>query len=828
MVHSPVSDRQKILFILAFSAVLLIAGISVFAGGTFSQVLVHTCIIIFFGLVLTALLYERRLSIKTSADTEAISHALLDASADAAMLIDRFETILGINDAGALPLGFPKHDLVGRTLEDVLRPEHLTEWRGYLSQAILLGQAQVFNSVRGDRQFENRVYPIADSNGVVVRLGLYKRDITDQIRSEQELRDNRDFLQSVIDHMPVTMFVKDAETRQFLIWNKYAESLYGIPAAEILGKLDEDLFPTHEAEFFRSTDTKMLEKGEIIDIPEETVQSRSHGQIYIHTIKVPVKDERDSTRYILGFSENVTERRRAFAELKRSEERLRKAQEAANIGSWELDLKTKKMWASECSFMLYGVEVTPDFCVTLSDAQDLVHPHDRERMDLALNDLLADGTYYDVEYKINRRSDGETRIMHSRAELLRDTNGAPWKVIGTLQDITERKMLEHQLIQAQKLEGIGTLAGGIAHDFNNLLAMVLGTAELLKRKLLSSPDLHRHIDRIIETTHRGTSITRQLLVFSRQDFAELEAISLSHILTEVHEMMLHFLPKDITVHVDIQVQNGLIMGDSGYIHQALMNLAINARDAMTRGGTLTFAEHSVDASRLRSRFPRIEDGMYIAVSVSDTGSGMSEEVRRKIFDPFFTTKDRGKGTGLGLAIVHSIVQSHKGFIDVQSELGNGTTFTMYFPALSQRLQPPVPAIEPGEGGHETILLVDDEDIIREMLEEHLLDQGYAVMTASNGMEALEKFSAHGSDIDLVITDLGMPQMDGEALFARLSAIDPAVKVIISSGYLDNSSKNDMLAKGVKDVLTKPYKFSDIQRSIRTVLDRASAITTQES
>ncbi|HLP16871.1 MAG TPA: PAS domain S-box protein [Bacteroidota bacterium] len=807
---------MRLSFALGLAVVIVCS--SLFASGVVATYLFHLAFFSVVALAAVTLLYERRNSIKISMDSEAIAHALLDASIDAAILIDRSETILAVNDTVAMSYGYSKRDMCGKKLEEILCTNELAEWRNYLSSVLLLGQTQIFGTARNNRHFENRVYPIVDSHGRVVRLGLYKRDVTEQIHSEQSLRENRDFLQSIINHVPVTMFVKDAETRQYLIWNKFGEELYGITAEEALGKTDDAFVPKERAEALRKKDDELLAHRVIVDIPEEVVQSRVHGLMYIHTLKVPVYDEQGRPRYILGFSENITERRRAYDELRLSEERLRKAQDAAHIGSWELDFATQMLWGSECAFDIYGLEMTQDQTLPLDEVQRIVQTHDRERMDLALSDLINYGTTYDVEFRINRFNDGESRMVQSRGELLRDDQGRPLKIVGTLQDITERKLLEHQLIQAQKLEGIGTLAGGIAHDFNNLLAMVLGTAELLKKRLAKMPDLHRHIDRIIETTQRGTSITKQLLLFSRQDFADLEAISLSHIIAEVQEMMAHFLPKDITVKIDIGVQNGIIMGDSGYIHQALMNLAINARDAMPHGGTLTFSASSVDSTKLRTRFSDVEDGAYIALSVSDTGRGMNDDVRRKIYDPFFTTKDKGKGTGLGLAIVHSIVKSHRGFIDVETELDQGSTFTMYFPALAQRKLPSRTTVDRCERGNETILLVDDEKIIREMLEEHLLAEGYAVMIASNGAEALEKYTHHSRDIDLVITDLGMPHMDGEVLFAKLREMNPVVKVIISSGYLDKTSKTDMIARGVKDVLTKPYKFDEIQRSIRSVLD----------
>jgi PAS domain S-box-containing protein len=389
---------------------------------------------------------------------------------------------------------------------------------------------------------------------------------------------------------------------------------------------------------------------------------------------------------------------------------------------------------------------------------------------------------------------------------------------GVLRDVTERIRSERQLLQAQKLDGIGTLAGGIAHDFNNLLAMILGAAELLHRQTLSLPHLQKNVERIIQASERGTSISRQLLLFSRPDEAELKPISISNTIIELQEMLRHFLPKSIVIETKIDVECGMIMGDMGQIHQALMNLVLNASDAMQGHGVLTIREFSIDTKNPQSSDPAKVSRPHIAVSVTDTGIGMDQSVVAKIFDPFFSTKQPGKGTGLGLAIVHGIVKNHRGFIDVYSKVNEGSTFTLYFPAINWKEdQPDRTIFLPEDKQSGTILLVDDEKIIRDMLVEFLEECGYTLLTAANGVEGLRLYEERAKDIDLVITDLGMPEIGGEELYHELRKLDRRVKVIVSSGYLDGSTKTDLLHIGVKDVLTKPYKFEDIRRVVRETI-----------
>ncbi|MGE5315863.1 MAG: two-component system sensor histidine kinase NtrB [Acidobacteriota bacterium] len=294
--------------------------------------------------------------------------------------------------------------------------------------------------------------------------------------------------------------------------------------------------------------------------------------------------------------------------------------------------------------------------------------------------IMRTGKPLEVEEEYTN-PDGSRQFMRVVKSPVFSSDGKVVGSQGILFDVTERKMLEHQLVQVQKLEGIGTLAGGIAHDFNNILAMIMGSAEMLRLRIGDQPDLTKFADRIIGASQRGTSISRQLLIFSRPETPEFKEVSLPQIISELRDMLTHFLSKSITIRTDIQSDGGSIRGDAGQIHQAVLNLAINAGDAMKNNGTLTIRVWTVAKEAMRRHFGLSDDRCYAAVSVADTGTGIDTEKLEKIFDPFFTTKEKGKGTGLGLSIVHGIVKSHHGFIDVDSVPGKGTTFTMYFPMV---------------------------------------------------------------------------------------------------------------------------------------------------
>lgn len=432
-----------------------------------------------------------------------------------------------------------------------------------------------------------------------------------------------------------------------------------------------------------------------------------------------------------------------------------------------------------------------------------------------LQPLYKQGTV--VSKSVHVSKDGMSIPVEISSTLV-DYRGAQ-VILASIRDITDRKRLEQQLLQSHKLEGVGTLVGGIANDFNNLLAMVLGSAELLRAHVAGQEECEKYVNRIIEASERGASISRQLLIFSRPDFAELKPISLSHTISEMEEMLKHFLRKTIVIKTTIALENGIIMGDGKQIQQALLNLALNADDAMGGTGTLTIKAATIAPEYFKKRFMFESPVPFVAVSISDTGIGMEEPMIAQIFDPYFTTKDRGKGTGLGLAIVHGIVKNHNGFIDVESTPGIGSTFTLYFPTVA-RVDDATQAPEPQQAqiNTESILVVDDEILLRDTLREYLGQAGYRVSTATNGIEALEYFKVHYNTIDLVITDLGMPEMGGEELYRVLHKIDPTLKVIITSGFLDGSTRSQLFEMGVKDVLTKPYRMREIKRVVRTILN----------
>ncbi|MGE5313369.1 MAG: PAS domain S-box protein [Acidobacteriota bacterium] len=524
--------------------------------------------------------------------------------------------------------------------------------------------------------------------------------------------------------------------------------------------------------------------------------------------------------HMIGTIQDITERKNAETALRESEIRFKEIFDKAPLGYHELDAEGRiiRVNSTEAAMLGYTQEE-----MVGKYAWSFIEEEERSRL-ACLKKLRGESEPGQGFERKFRRKDGTLLYVLLDDLIIRNDEGTIIGIRTALQDITDRKRLEQQLLQSQKLEGVGTLAGGIAHDFNNLLAVILGSAELLRLHTADIPEINKYVDHIVSASERGKSISRQLLIFSRPDQAELKPISLSHTITELQSLLEHFLPKSISIRTSIEIDNGIIMGDAGQIHQALLNLALNAGDAMTNSGTLMIKEYSVPPEFMKHRFGDQSSVPYVAVCVSDTGRGMEPALIEKIFTPFFSTKERGKGTGLGLAIVHGIMKNHRGFIDVESTPGSGTTFTLFFPLAPM---PPKERcgtdVRPQENHTENILIVDDEELLRETLSEFLSEVGYHVHTAVNGVEALKYFEENHDSISLVVTDLGMPEMGGEELFRRIRKIDAKAKVMVSSGYLDGTTKHDLLSMGFVSVLTKPFMLKEIRESIRkTLADQPSA------
>jgi two-component system, cell cycle sensor histidine kinase and response regulator CckA len=421
----------------------------------------------------------------------------------------------------------------------------------------------------------------------------------------------------------------------------------------------------------------------------------------------------------------------------------------------------------------------------------------------------------------NKRKDGSLYTEEMTITPVCQAHGEISHFIAIKQDVTERKRFQQELLQSQKIQSIGTLAGGVAHDFNNILAIILIYAALLERSAENRVKVVESSRAISRAVDRGKELVRQILTFARKTDVVFEPMSIADLVDEFLSMLKQTFPKTITFVENIEKDLPFISADRAQIHQVILNLCVNARDAMPNGGLITVKVGRQTKAYIQNRFPVADYDSYICVSVADTGEGIEKAILPRIFDPFFTTKEMGKGTGLGLAVVYGVIQSHHGFVEVESTPGHGTIFRLYFPisSLNEHTAETPLTIEPYTlGGSETILLVEDEELLLDSVHQLLESKGYKVYVAQDGKEAVKLFRRHNREIDLVLTDLGLPGISGKEEFAKLKEIDLGVKVIMSSGFFEPDVKSELLKAGVKGFIQKPYIPDEILRVIRFVLD----------
>ena len=503
----------------------------------------------------------------------------------------------------------------------------------------------------------------------------------------------------------------------------------------------------------------------------------------------------------------------ARAGLQESEDRLKKAQAMAHVGGWELDLRTNVLLASEEAFRIYGLEYDPKG-LSLNVVQKAVLPEQRARLDQALKDLIGKKGGYDQEFMIAPVAGGELRHIHSKAELVCGADGAPLKVEGILQDVTEHKKAQEALRQAQKLDSIGQLSGGIAHDLNNLLGPILGYADFLSKSLEPGDQRLTDIGEIVKAADRAAGLVRKLLAFSRKQVMEPKVVELNDVISEMARLLERVVSERQTLRLTFGTGTAVKV-DPGQLEQVLLNLVLNARDAMEKSGEIGIETFSLETAQAAPAVGgTLAPGCYVVLRVSDTGSGMDAVTQSKIFEPFFTTKGQGKGLGLGLPSVYGIVKQSGGEIQVESAPGKGAVFSIYFPCaqgavIGAGAAAPM-AVESGAG---VVVVAEDDETMRRITRRILTAAGYSVLEAENGREALEVLAKAGGQAALLLTDIAMPEMDGTELSLEVFKRYPFMKVLCMSGYVDKEGEVGRVLGAKAEFIQKPFSPDALTRKV---------------
>lgn len=453
-----------------------------------------------------------------------------------------------------------------------------------------------------------------------------------------------------------------------------------------------------------------------------------------------------------------------------------------------------------------------------TSAYEQIHPDDQPAVKLAADEAKKTGIGRRVEYRIRHKS-GEWRVLESTASAVRNDDGAVEKLIIVNRDITERRHLEQQLLLSQRLEAVGKLSGGIAHDFNNILGVIIGYSEALLQKMAADDPMREAVDEIEKAGQRAAALTQQLLAFSRKQVLEPKVLELNSIVVDVEKMLRRLIGEDVDLEIIPSPTLGRVKADRGQVEQVILNLAVNARDAMPRGGHLKIETMNADLDENDVRLKRyVVPGHYVMLQVSDTGMGMSAEVQSHIFEPFYTTKEQGKGTGLGLATVYGVVKQSGGYIWVESEIGKGTKFQVYLPRAEGAVtEMPRKESSLATQGLGTILVAEDEPSLRKLTCNTLKDAGYKVLEAENAPKAIEIAKNFDCDIDLLLTDVVMPGMSGRELAENLSLKCPRMKILYMSGYTDGAvATHGVLESGIV-ILRKPFSRAQLQQNVAEML-----------
>jgi PAS domain S-box-containing protein len=593
-------------------------------------------------------------------------------------------------------------------------------------------------------------------------------------------------------------------------WNQGACRTYGWEKNEALGQQMHALLHTELSGGADNLESSLKEQSHW---EGELEQVRRNGERIIVASRWTTEAENAASPR-LQINTDITARRREESALRESEGRHRRFVMENFTGTLSIGADGRIATCNPAFVQIFGFgsieeATTGNFLELLRSRKDgvelleMVRQHGIvERHELEMSQRDGDPVYV-VARLVGSFTEGE--LMGLQVYLFNDT---------------KRKRLEQQLIQTQKMEGLGTLAGGIAHDFNNILAIILGYTNRLETLRAKPSEVPGAIKVIKDAVDRGAALVQQLLTSARQTEARFSSLDLNALVRELEKMLQATFPKMIDFELHLHPNLPVITADRSQIHQVLLNLTVNARDAMPNGGTLTLETSMTPGTELTEFFSGAGSQNYACVKVRDTGTGMTRQVKSHIFEPFFTTKERGKGTGLGLSVVYGVVNNHRGFVQVESEPGAGTTFMVYLPFehfMAESGAGAARKIQRRSNAPQTILLVEDEEMLRELGKTILEGEGYRVLAAKDGMEAVELFEANRDDIGLVVCDLGLPRLGGREAFLKMKESRPSVRAIVASGYLEPSIRSELLKAGVIDTIQKPYDFSYLLEKIRSAI-----------
>jgi PAS domain S-box-containing protein len=776
-------------------------------------------------------------------ESEAKFRALFENSNDAIFLHGlgpggRAEKFAEVNRLACERLGYSREELLALSPADIDAGHMREARRAALDRLARDGQAvfEMWHRAKDGRELPVEISARVFGYGGRSHALSIARDITARRAAADELREAKNLLESIVENIPLMLFLKDAADLRYVLFNKAGEELLGHSRGDLLGKSDLDFFPAAQAEFFISKDREVLKACGSVDIPEEPIDTARKGRRLLHTRKVCIKGADGTAKHLLGISEDITERKELeAAAVKAREAIVTLAQrnelllESLGEGVYGVDKEGEITFANKAAEEILGYS-----------AADLIGRHSHtlfhhakpggspyHSQDCPIYATSRDGQERRVESEVFWKKDGAAVQVEYLATPVKESGLLTGAVV-CFTDITQRKRaetekaaLEARLLQSQKMEAVGRLAGGVAHDFNNILTAIKYYAGVIRDGFADDAPSRTDAIEILTASDRAAALTRQLLTFSRRQVIMPKVVDLNPIIADMIKMLKSVIGEDIILETGLSGTPCLVLADSGQLEQVVMNLAVNARDAMPKGGTLTLATEIVagDAKSVAAR-RELPPGQLVRFTARDTGHGMTDEVKSHAFEPFFTTKPAGRGTGLGLATILGIVKQSGGEIELESEPGKGTAFFIYLPLAEGdgRTAAKPPEKQTSLRGRETVLLVEDDRMLRRLGERLLAENGYTVISAANGTDALQALEQYGRPVDLLITDVVMPGMNGRELALEIARRGLAGRTLYMSGYTDEAiSKHGVLEPGLAFIY-KPFTADGLAAKLREVLE----------
>ena len=752
-------------------------------------------------------------------ETKEMFRAALSTSREGFVLLRlRDELILDANEGWLKLIGFEREEVIGKTATNLNlwgNPEDRERFDALMRES---GYVRDFEFTYRNKSGELRE---ATFSAEIINLEgepcafIIGRDVTERKLAEDALRASEAELRALFAAMSDVIFVIDINGRHLKVAPTNPNILYR-PPDKIVGKRLHDIFPKPTADVFHECVRRALATRNQLSI-EYSLNIRGQEMWFVATI-APMTEET-----VLWVARDITDIKQAERALRESENLYRETVENANDIIYTLQLDGRYLSVNRAGERITGYSRDE---IRRMRFADIIAPEYVDFVQRKVQEKVKDGGETTYELEIIAK-DGRRITVEVNSRLL-ERDGVPVAVLGIARDITERKraeerlwQIEEQLRQSQKLESIGLLAGGIAHDFNNMLTAINGYSELILRQLKEGDPLRRKVEEIRKAGERAGALTYQLLAFSRKQILQLKTLDINDIVSDVANMLQRLIGENIDLRTVLNDGLGQVETDPGQITQVLMNLAVNARDAMPSGGKLTIETGNVylDEAYANQRVA-VKPGPYVMLAVSDTGLGMDADTQQRIFEPFFTTKEVGKGTGMGLATVYGIVKQLGGNIWVYSEVGHGTAFKIYLPRVDKEAE----SID-GQAhetdlpvGTETILLVEDEDLVRNLTRQVLDMCGYRVLEASNGADAIKLYEETEYDIDLLITDVVMPIIGGQELAKHLTGLNPSLRVLYFSGYTDSAIVHHGVLNEGTNFIQKPFTPEAFAMKVREVLD----------